>query len=260
MYPYELFLGLDLYSILLVVGFFLALVYFRLEADRQKFGASLQNLCIGCALTALIGGYGCSVLAQACYNALESGHFEIARDTGATFYGGLVGGAALFLLVYFSVGHFLLGRGVPKAYFWRMSSLVAGGVALAHGFGRLGCLCAGCCHGKITDAWYGIYNVYLEAKTVPVQLFEAIFLFALCGFLTWNTRKGRRNNLSLYLMIYAVWRFFIEYLRADDRGATVIRFLSPSQLTALLLLAVGAVLFFAERRDAKRQEAATHET
>ena len=44
-------------------------------------------------------------------------------------------------------------------------------------------------------------------------------------------------------MRYAVWRFFIEYLRADDRGATVVSFLSPSQLTAVLLFAVGAGLY-----------------
>ena len=242
MYPNELFLGLDMYEILMVLGFFCALLYFRFFADRAGFGASLQNLCIVCSLSALIGGYGFAVLTQAVYNALEDGHFQITRNTGATFYGGLVGGAGVFLLVYFAAGHFWLKPGETRRNFARMSDIVAGGVALAHAFGRLGCLFAGCCHGKVTDAWYGIYNAYLGQKTVPIQLFEAIFLLALCAFLTWRFCRGKQGNLAVYLMLYAVWRFFIEYFRADDRGATVVRFLSPSQLTAVLLFLVGGGL------------------
>ena len=70
-----------------------------------------------------------------------------------------------------------------------------------------------------------------------------LFLLALCAFLTWRFFKGKKGNLALYLMLYAVWRFFIEYLRADDRGATIVSFLSPSQLTAIVLFVVGAGLF-----------------
>ena len=243
MYPYELFWGLGLYEILMVVGFFLALLYFRLLADRRGLGADLQNLVIVCALAGLFGGYGCSVLTQAVYNALESGRFEITQSTGATFYGGLIGGAGIFILVYFALGHFWPGRGEPRRCFGTVSEIAAGSIGLAHAFGRLGCLCAGCCHGRVTDAWYGIYHVRLQQKVIPVQLFEAIFLLALCGFLTWRFFRGRKGNLALYLMLYAVWRFFIEYLRADDRGATVVSFLSPSQLTAVLLFAVGAGLY-----------------
>jgi prolipoprotein diacylglyceryltransferase len=42
--------------------------------------------------------------------------------------------------------------------------------------------------------------------------------------------------------MYAVWRFFAEYLRNDDRGATVVSFLSPSQLMSILLCLVGAAI------------------
>lgn len=240
MYPYEVFLGLGWYEIFIVLGFFLALLYFRFFADRALFGAGLQNLVIGCALAALIGGYGCSVLMQAVYNALESGRFELVSSTGATFYGGLIGGTAIFILIFLAGGHFLLRPGEARSHFGEMTEIVAGSVALAHAFGRIGCLFAGCCHGRVTDAWYGIYNAYLQQKTVPIQLFEAIFLLALCGLLTYRLLRGRRGNFARYLMLYAVWRFFIEYLRADDRGATVVSFLSPSQLTAILLFAVGA--------------------
>ena len=75
-----------------------------------------------------------------------------------------------------------------------------------------------------------------------MQLFEAIFLFALFGYLTWRLIKKKRNNLAVYMMAYGVWRFLAEYMRADDRGATVVKFLSPSQLTAIVLFLLGAGL------------------
>ena len=104
MYPYDLFFGLDLYDLSIAVGFLGALLYFRIFADRQKFGAALQNLIIIGALAGIIGGYCSAVLFQAFYNYLEDGVFVIADNTGATFYGGLIGGAACFLLIYFAVG------------------------------------------------------------------------------------------------------------------------------------------------------------
>ncbi len=239
MYPNEIFLGMGMYEILMVLGFFGSLLCFRIFADRFGFGVRMQNLCIVCALAALVGGYGSAVLFQAAYNALEGGKFEITSTTGATFYGGLIGGVAVFLIVYFLAGHFLLQKGETVENFALLSNIAAPAIAVAHGMGRIGCLFAGCCHGKVTTAWYGVYNAYLHQKTVPLQLFEAIFLFALCGLLILRLLQRKGNNLAIYLMAYAVWRFLLEFSRADDRGASPISFLSPSQFIAVILFLVG---------------------
>lgn len=258
MYPYVLFLDLTLYDILIALGFLASLVTFRILADKWNFPAAVQNLVLGCALAALFGGYGAAVLTQALYNGLADGKFEVTADTGATFYGGLIGGAAVFLLIYFIAGHFLKEKRLPQRYFWRLSEIAAPCIAVGHALGRLGCLFAGCCHGKITDAWYGIYNVFLGAKTVPIQLFESLILFAIYAFLLIRVIKKQHFGLALYLMIYAVWRFFIEYFRADDRGATVFSFLTPSQLTAVFLFLLGIVLIVTERKF--RQKGGSDET
>lgn len=246
MYPYDLFFGLDLYDLLIVLGFFGALVYFRFWGDRRHFSSGYQNLCIICGLAGIIGGYGAAVVTQAFYNYLESGVFEIVSGTGATFYGGLIGGALLFLLLYFVGGRLFLRQESVTKPFFLLSEIASGSIALAHGFGRLGCLFAGCCHGAVTDAWFGIYNAQLDAKTVPVQLFEALFLFVLVGFMTWRLHRGLRGNLGVYLTFYAVWRFLIEFLRGDDRGQSLIPALSPSQMVAILLFAVGIGVWLLE--------------
>ena len=54
--------------------------------------------------------------------------------------------------------------------------------------------------------------------------------------------------MSVYLCGYGIWRFFIEYARGDDRGQTIVPFLTPSQLTAIVLIAVGIALVFFEKK------------
>ena len=45
--------------------------------------------------------------------------------------------------------------------------------------------------------------------------------------------------MPIYAIVYGIWRFFIEYARADHRGETVVSFLTPSQLIAILMIAAG---------------------
>ncbi len=257
MYPYDVVFGLDMYEIMIGVGFFCALLYLRFWGDRRGFSAPLQNLCIVGAAFGVIGGAGSAIFMQAIYNFLADGSFVLSQSTGSTFYGGLIGGAAVYLLIYFAGGRIFLPKGEANARFFEMSEIAAGSIALAHAFGRVGCLFAGCCHGQVTDAWYGIYNVHLGQKTVPTQLFETIFLLLLATYLSYRLYRGKHYNLAIYLMGYAVWRFILEYIRDDDRGATVLAFLTPSQLTALLLFLLGGALIaleiFLKDRARKRQ-------
>ena len=252
-YPYELFWGLDLYTILIAAGFLAALILFRVLSDRAKISAGVQNLCIVAGLASLVGGYLAAVFTQAIYNAIASGRFSLANDTGATFYGGLLGGIGTFLAVYAIGGRLRLPEGEAKRQLPRVFNIGICGVILAHAFGRIGCLFAGCCYGQKTHAWYGIWNADLGVKTVPIQLFEAMFLFALCGFLSWRQLRGKMQNTAFYFILYGVWRFVIEFFRADDRGKTIVPFLSPSQLVAILLVIVGACLLVRAKIQRKRE-------
>ena len=255
MYPYSIFLGIDLYTIFLCVGIISALLTFRIFSDRKKMFWKLQNFTIITAVAAIVGGYGSAVLFQGFYNFMEdtSKGFVLNNSTGATFYGGLIGGAASFLLIYFGVGAFLFKDKIHIKSFFDVTDIAGAAIAIAHGFGRLGCLMAGCCHGVETDAWYGVYFVSYKVRAVPIQLFEAIFLFALFAFFCYRIIKGRSCNLPIYMMLYGVWRFTVEFFRGDDRGATIVSFLSPSQLIAVLMILGSIGLFFGERYIEKKQ-------
>ena len=267
MYPYYVIdfgehLRLGLYDICLIIAILTCLVLYRVFADRQKFKANVQNFALFVLLFAISGGYYSAALVQTYYNwnaalgTVNEKPFWDFWGTGATFYGGLVGGVLIFLIIYFGVGALLFKEKENVHHFFPIAHIAGAVIPLAHGIGRIGCLMAGCCHGKVCTEpqWYTVtfYNLYkngvVEAfYAVPVQLFEAVFLFALAAVLLWRVFKDKHYNLPIYTVCYGVWRFFAEYMRDDARGQGLIPFLSPSQQTALLLIAVGVGTFFAEK-------------
>ena len=87
-----------------------------------------------------------------------------------------------------------------------------------------------------------ILMVKKQITVIPTQLFEAIFLFALCAFFLYRIWHKKSYNLFLYMIVYGVWRFLIEYARDDYRGTTVVSFLTPSQFTAVLMVIGGVIV------------------
>ncbi len=241
------FLGMDLYAWMLTIGVLAALLLVDRVCTKRGFSLALQRGLIIAVVLTVIAGYGSAVLFQSVYNYFATGEFVLK---GATFYGGLIGGALVFLLLWFFVlGRFCKDRQEPLKRFPDIADAAGVAVPLAHAFGRLGCLFAGCCHGKIKDVWYAI-PIQLKGaweKVVPIQLFEALFLFAFAAVLFWLLikRKGEKRIplLPTYMIVYGIWRFFIEYARADDRGETIVPFLTPSQLTAVVLV-LGGIAYF----------------
>ena len=254
MYPKPIFWTVDLYTILLTVGILAAMVMVRFLSDKRGLKGELQNFVLINTAVTVIGGYGMAVLTQELYIAFDAmkngGSFDFNpfdKDSGATFYGGLVGGVVLFFIGYFVVGKFLFKTGYNTKNFRTVSDIAACAIALGHGFGRLGCLMAGCCYGWKTDAWCGIHMQHLGHKVVPVQLYEALFLFELAAVMTVFFVKKIRFQMPIYLMSYGVWRFLIEYVRDDYRGSFFgLSWLSPSQFISIGLVLAGVILLVCE--------------
>ncbi len=250
MYPNDIFPGFDFYALFYLCGLLSAILILRIMGDKLGWEAKVYNLALGSTVAAIAVGYVSSILTQSVYDWIETGTFRLG--TGMTFYGGLAGGILSFLAVYFIAGKRVCKddrahiKTLPQ-----LADVAACCVSFAHATGRIGCLFAGCCHGARTDAWYGIYHVNLGYKAVPTQLFESLFLYALFAVCVYLTLHGRRRVHTLYLVSYGVWRFFIEFLRTDDRGASFVPGLTPSQLAAVVFVAAGVVLFFAEGKRRK---------
>ena len=164
-------------------------------------------------------------------------------------------------------GSFLFAIPVMWYYFkknnlpvYPMLDVMAITTCLVHMFGRIGCFMAGCCYGKLTDSAVGYtftheacYAEPLGTPLHPTQLYEAGFIAVVMIFLLSlrNRRKFKGQLFLLYLMLYAIGRFVIEYFRGDlHRGFIIDDIISHSQLIAILVFATVLFLYARKHRQA----------
>ena len=135
--------------------------------------------------------------------------------SGFVFYGGLIGGL-LTIFIANKIHNLDIGF-----YFYHYIFLIP----LIHGFGRIGCFLAGCCYGIPYDGPLAV--VFPEGsfavpgvKLFPVQIVEAVFLILIAIIVAIFTYAVKlKYNTELYLILYAILRFFLEDYRYDpERG------------------------------------------
>ncbi|MBP5242946.1 MAG: prolipoprotein diacylglyceryl transferase, partial [Clostridia bacterium] len=235
-------LGVDLYDFFILIGILVAIVAYRVFSERVGMSVKVFNFSLITAVISIILGFASAILFQSFYNFLSKGVWEWQ---GMTFYGGLIGAIITYLLVYFIGGRFLFKEKENVKQFYKVLSLIVPCIIVAHAFGRIGCLMDGCCYGYETDSFIGIsmHTNGVWVKRVPTQLFESIFLFVLFALLLFVLLRYQFEYVpSSYLIGYGAWRFIIEYFRDDPRGSSGIDFLTPSQLTAIVMILGGIAL------------------
>ncbi len=145
-------------------------------------------------------------------------------------------------------------------------------MALAHAFGRISCFMQGCCFGKpapqnfpfavrfpVGSAAAYRYPSLLTSGSepvYPVQLFESAGNVLMCIVLLLLLRKRKYAGTigGIYLILYGVMRFLIEFMRGDHTDS--ILGLTPSQFIAVAIAIPGgiAVYLTARRLGRKREE------
>ncbi len=189
------------------------------------------------------------------YNDHPSRIFSLSTlEAGGVFYGGLIG-AILFAIVYIRV------QKLPAR---KLFDVCAPAVVLGQAIGRWGCFAAGDDYGTPTHSFLGVVftNPYahqlsgtpLGVRLWPVQLIESAACFAIFGFLIWRYGHKKRDGeiFLLYIVLYAVVRFFDEFIRGDpDRGFVFHHLLSTSQFIALLALGAAPILAWQWFRNSK---------
>jgi phosphatidylglycerol:prolipoprotein diacylglycerol transferase len=241
------------YGTLLVLailgGIFIAV---RLGRRESMDSGLILDFCTWVILVALVGAKVLMVVSDWTYfRAHPSEIFSFSTlMAGGVFYGGFL--AAFFFTIWYVR--------VQKLSFWKLTDVLAPGVALGQSVGRLGCFSAGCDYGTQTSAPWGVVftntfahdvgGVPLGVRLHPTQLYESLATFAIFGLLLWWFPKKRRDGEVFigYVGLYALARFFLEFLRGDeDRGFVFNHLMSTSQFIALLALAGIAALTLYQR-------------
>ena len=231
------------YSLLIALGVCHLFIGVDTAACRQKLGRAESSKYLYCLGLASGGGW---VLAMVVTRWLYGGH--VPWGTAAAMPG-LIGGAAI-LFVSAKAFH------VPLREYLELTIPY---LCYMHAWGRLGCFMAGCCHGAPTDSFLGVQfpadspacQLYGVQPVHPTQLYEMGLLIVL-GLAT-QFKVPPLHRIWVYLIAYGTGRFFVEYLRGDNRGAiSLIPPLSPSQHLAILFVIAGGYLAVRHLRLAKR--------
>jgi phosphatidylglycerol:prolipoprotein diacylglycerol transferase len=239
------------YGVLLAAAYLLGLQLARVRAKARGLDANrVLDLGIYIIIAALIGAK--LLLLVTDFRTFSSNPRELLTlaRSGGVFYGGLILAVTVALVYIRKIG-------LPL---WTTCDVFAPGIAVGHVVGRFGCLFAGCCYGKPTTLPWGItftdpfaaanVGTPLGVPLHPTQIYEAGAEAIILGILLATERKGRPypgRTFWLYMLLYAISRFIIEFFRGDERGA--VGMFSTSQFISILLapLAVVMLVYLARR-------------
>jgi phosphatidylglycerol:prolipoprotein diacylglycerol transferase len=222
-------------------------VSYVMAPRRGLSQVAILDLGIIGTIMAVVGGRLFHVFVEepAYYWEHPSHIYQIWRG-GFVSYGAFIGLAAGWL-VYLRKRHLDTG-----AYLDHLAIFAAPFIDF---FVRLGCLMAGCCFGKPSPHRHGEYILYQifnnrgsdagylfpGVALWPTQIWSMIasaLLFACCYFID-RRKKFKGETIMSFLVIYAIFRFIIEFFRGDvSRGVYLQGRISTAQVMSLITLAI----------------------
>jgi len=257
---FEIFgLGVGSYGLFMLIGIVAAWVLIRILDKKKDKDVALVFL--ACVAGGLVGAFLFRPITRLPGLLLNMGYFSTLSGSEIlsylfgeiVFYGGLIGGVIAMLLCC----------KLFKIPFFKVADLFAPALALAHGFGRIGCFLGGCCFGVFVGATHPFAVIYPVNAILPpvgvpilaVQLIEAGSLFIIAAILITFYKNGAKTGYTvcLYGLLYSVLRFVLEFYRGDDTRGNFGLF-SISQYISIALFISSIVLIYSQIEQQKEEE------
>lgn len=234
MYPVLVRIGpINIYSygVMLALAFLVAIFLARRHAIFLGMdGDAIIDLGIWLIISGILGARLLYVLLNLNYYKEVPLESVMIWRGGLVWYGGLI--SAVLVAVWF-----LRKRKMPIL---KTGDLMLPYVALGQAIGRIGCFLNGCCYGKPTALAFGVSFTSAQAPVHPTQLYESAAMFLLYLALR-KIKPGNGKTILLYLLFYAAFRFFNEFLRGDNPIALM--GLTISQIISVIVFIIAIILW-----------------
>ena len=246
-------LAIHWYGLMYLVGFVVgwALLVMRVKHSPRGFQSEqISDILFYAALGIIVGGrLGYMIF----YNWSETlAHplsvFAIWQG-GMSFHGGLIG--VLFAM-------WLYAKKTGKA-FADITDLIAPVVPIGLGAGRIGNFINGELWGRVTDVpWGMVFPTGGPYPRHPSQLYEffleGVVLFLALWFFS-QKPKPRWAVSGLFLLLYGMFRFTVEFFRQPDIqiGFVAFGWMSKGQLLSLPMILVGIILMVYAYRSRRKK-------
>jgi len=235
------------YGLLVAVGAVLGIALILRDARTAGVPADKVFDCMLAVLAGgLAGGRLLFVLTEWEYYLRHPIHVFFLQEGGMAIQGAFAAGILSGIIACRAKGLSFLG----------MSDLAAPYIALAQSIGRIGCFLNGCCYGRVTEATPAVVFPYETVMRIPTQVYSSLLLLLAYAGLT-GLRRARMpagSVFAVYLMVYGVFRFCMDFLRGDNPD--VLAGLALTQVISIAMILGGAILFAALRygRRPRRQK------
>lgn len=237
------------YGTMIAIGIITAILLVSHRAKRQGYDEDkIINMSIIAVIAGLLGGKLLYIITEA-RTYIEEPKNLLDIGSGFVIYGSIIAGALAVYLYSKRNGWDVL----------KVMDMAIPAIPLAQGFGRIGCFLAGCCYGRPTIMSIGVVfkESFLAPNGIhlhPTQIYSAIFDFTLAIFLLYFSKKERNRGriFSLYVIIYSIGRFIVEYFRDDPRRSVAV--FSTSQFISILMLIIGIVIFNKKQQEAVKED------
>lgn len=226
------FVGLPTYFIYLSLVYSLMIYLAWRWAQVRDFPLDhVLNLSLVLMIAGMIGGRLFHVFYEGLdyYRSFPSAIFMFWQG-GFVFFGGFF--AALL------AGWIYVIRKTPRIGFLKWADFLAPLGAVGYGVGRVACLLAGCCYGRVCELPWAINGRH------PTPLYATIWELSVAALLLvlarQNTRyfsEGTGRLFSLWLLLHSLGRLMMEHFRDDFRGPPLAG-LSISSWISLFLWAI----------------------
>ncbi len=236
------------YSLAYIVGISLGWLYCKkkLITDRNVlnvFDDYITYLIIGIILG---GRIGFVIFYNLEYYLENPAEILMIWNGGMSFHGGLLGvivASILFAKKY-------------KTDLFIFLDLVALSAPIGIFFGRIANFINSELYGRATDVpWSVQFTLIDNIKRHPSQLYEAflegIILFCILSFFFKKSYLNKPGQISgLFLVIYSLFRFFVEFFRSPDpQIGYLILNLTTGQLISVVFLIAGTLLFVVKKNE-----------
>jgi phosphatidylglycerol:prolipoprotein diacylglycerol transferase len=245
---------LPTYGVMVALAFVAALwIIGRLAREVGLKSDPVMNLGIYCALAGMLGAKLMMFAFdwQVYWNDPKQIFSRETLQAMGVYQGGLIL-ALITAAVYMRHAH------LPPLL---TSDVFAPGLALGHAIGRLGCFAAGCCWGQETRLPWAVTFTNPEARQLtgvplgvplhPTQLYESIAEAVIFVVLYRKFHQPHRegNIIGLYLILYSLVRFVVEFVRNHEQALPFNGPLSLTQWISLATLAAGLWLMMNKRSE-----------
>lgn len=231
------------YGLMYVLGFVLAYLIINSEVKRKKLNFTdedISDYIFYLMLGVILGGrIGYIVFYNLSYYLQNPMKIIAITEGGMSFHGGLIG--VMVAVLAYSIR--------KKKTFADLGDMAALGAPLGLGFGRIGNFINGELYGRPSDPNFALSFIFpkdpLQVPRHASQLYESFFEgFLMFGIIYFLSRKTQKPGIlfSTFMMLYGIFRFFIEYTREPDAHIGLMMGLSRGQMLCLPMFIVGLIL------------------